>query len=138
MYQRPLLDVSDAMAIVDAMLQAAPGRAENPLALAVTDQYGDLLGFARMDGATPFACQNAISKAYTAARLRLDARELAERLRSQSRSITELADPKLVGSLGGGLVIVYRDAVVGAIGVSGGAPDQDDAVAQAGMNALGL
>jgi glc operon protein GlcG len=137
-YQRPLLDVSDAMAAVEAMISAAPGQAEHPLAVAVTDQYGDLLGFARMDGATPFACQNAIGKAYTASRLQLDVKELTARLREQGRAITELADPKLLGALGGGLVIVYRGHVVGGIGVSGGAPDQDEAVAQAGLNAIRL
>jgi glc operon protein GlcG len=137
-YQRPLLDVADAMAAVEAMIAAAPGQAQNPMAVAVTDQYGDLLGFARMDGATPFACQNAVSKAYTASRMQIDVRELSDRLRAQGRSITELADPKLVGALGGGVVIISREQVVGGIGVSGGAPDQDEAVAQAGRNALRL
>lgn len=138
MYQRPLLDVSDAMAAIDAMMAAAPTQASAPLALAVTDQYGDLLGFARMDGATPFACQNAVKRAYTAARLRLNVGDIAERMRAQGRTIMELSDPNMVGALGGGVVIVYRDEVVGAIGVSGGAPDEDEAVAQAGLAAMKL
>jgi glc operon protein GlcG len=137
-YQRPLLDVSDAMAAVEAMVAAAPDEADYPLAVAVSDQYGDLLGFARMDGATPFACHNAISKAYTASRLQIDVSELSKRLKESGRSITELADPKLVGALGGGLVVVAREQVVGGIGVSGGAPDQDEAVAKVGLNALRL
>jgi uncharacterized protein GlcG (DUF336 family) len=126
------------MAAIEAMIAAAEAQAENPLAVAVTDQYGDLLGFARMDGATPFACHNAVSKAYTASRLQIDVSELSKRLKESGRSITELADPKLVGALGGGLVVISRDHVVGGIGVSGGAPDQDEAVARAGLNALRL
>jgi glc operon protein GlcG len=43
-----------------------------------------------------------------------------------------------VGALGGGLVVVAREQVVGGIGVSGGAPDQDEAVAKVGLNALRL
>jgi uncharacterized protein GlcG (DUF336 family) len=126
------------MAAIEAMIAAAPAEADNPLAVAITDQYGDLLGFARMDGATPFACHNAVGKAYTASRLQIDVSELSKRLKESGRSITELADPKLVGALGGGLVVISRDQVVGGIGVSGGAPEQDEAVARAGLNALKL
>lgn len=138
MYERPLLDVSDAMAAVEAMLEAAPGASDKPLAVAVVDHWGDLMGFARMDRATPFACQYAIKKAYTAARMRSDVRGLGESLRSQGRSVAEFADPSLVSSMGGGLVITNQSEVVGGIGVSGGTPDEDETVARAGLRALGL
>ena len=41
-------------------------------------------------------------------------------------------------SMAGGLVLRYQDAVVGAIGVSGMTPDQDAAVARAGVEAFAL
>ena len=137
MYEKSLLDDVDAMTAVEAMLAAAPGRTDKPLAVAVVDEYGDLMGFARMDRATPFACQYAIKKAYTAARMRSDLRALGASLSAQGRSVAEFADPNLVSSQGGGLVILHQGAVLGGIGASGGSPEEDELVAQAGLRALG-
>lgn len=138
MYQKPVLDVSDAMAVLEAMLNAAPNTSSKPLGMAVVDEHGDLLAFARMDGTPPFPAQFAIKKAYTAARMRSDARGLRERFRAEGRSVADFGDPNLVLAMGGGIAIVapQSDHVLGGIGVSGGTPDEDEQVARAGLEAL--
>jgi uncharacterized protein GlcG (DUF336 family) len=118
------------------MLAAAEEQGTTPLAIAVVDEWGDLMGFARMDSATPFACQNARKKAYSAAILRSDARDQDAAFRAERRSIAELADPGLVSSTGGGVVIRVGAQVVGGIGVSGGSAVENESVARAGLAAL--
>ena len=139
MYTRPLLDVDECMGALDAMLAAAAG-AQGPMALAIVDEYGDLLALACMDGASPFVRDFAIKKAYTAARMRADLRDFAERRRTQGRSIADYGDAKFVGAMRGGVVLQRSPDghVLGGIGISGGAPEEDDAVARAGLEALRL
>lgn len=51
---------------VEIILQSAIGDGGKPVAVAVVDDYGDLIAFGRMDGASPRAVTGAINKAYTA------------------------------------------------------------------------
>jgi glc operon protein GlcG len=103
-----------------------------PENVAVVDAGGNLLAFARMDGARFFAQHSAIAKAQTAASLQMDTGQLPAQfgvdlaLATGSRSI----------NLPGGVTIEHEGMILGAIGVSSG-PDPDDiAVAEAGRNAV--
>jgi glc operon protein GlcG len=138
MYSRPVLDLPDAFRAVDAMLAAAPSITARPLALAVVDDQGDAVAFVRMDGAPIFNRRYAQAKAYTAARVRQDLSAFAASRAQTGRTLTDLADPGLVGSAHGGLTITdpHTGLVVGAIGVSGASPEEDEQVAQAGRAAL--
>ena len=137
-FQKLVLDVSDAMLALDAMLQAATSSEGAPIAMAVVDEYGDLMAFCRMDGTPPFVCEFARQKAYTASRMRSHSRDFVERLKSQGRSAADHGDPKLVGAAGGGAVIVRpADGIVlGGIGVSGRTGAEDDEVARIGAQAI--
>ncbi|MEK9659499.1 MAG: heme-binding protein [Chloroflexota bacterium] len=139
MFTRPVLDVTDAFVAVDAMLAAAPAITPRPLALAVVDDQGDTVAFVRMDGAPIFNRRYALAKAYTASRMRQDLSLFAAYRAQEARQLDDFADPGLVGSAHGGLVVTdpASGAVVGAIGVSGASPEEDERVAQAGRRALG-
>ncbi|RPH55095.1 MAG: heme-binding protein [Lysobacterales bacterium] len=103
-----------------------------PENIAVVDAGGNLLAFARMDGARFFAQHSSIAKAQSAASLRMATGQLPPQfgvdlaLATGNRSI----------NLPGGLPIEVDGALIGAIGVSSG-PDPDDiAVAEAGRDAV--
>jgi uncharacterized protein GlcG (DUF336 family) len=105
--------------------------------IAVVDDGGNLLGFVRMDRAKVTGIQISIDKAFTAACTR-----------------RKTADYKPVGSpegmafgihsshngrftiYGGGVPIVIDGECAGGVGCSSGSPEQDEQVAQAGINAL--
>ena len=115
---------------------AAQAEARNQgwaMVIAVVDDGGHLIYLERMDGAQVGSVQVATEKAATAARFRRPTKAL-EDVVSGGRT----AFMKLPGALPieGGLPIVAGGAVIGAIGVSGGASQQDSQVASAGLAAL--
>ena len=139
MYEKIILDHADALAIVDAMIEAAPGITDQPLALAVVDDRGELLAFALMDGGTHFGRHYAVRKAYTASRMRLDLRDFAAQRGARSRNISDYGDSGFVASARGGLVIrTSQGIVVGGVGVSGATPDEDEELAHIGLQAVSL
>ena len=113
-----------ALAIVDAVISAAPG----PVSVFVADDHGELVAAATMDGAAPDTRLNAQRKAYTAARS--DARttrELADKVREDAVERASF-DPFFTFFLGG--VAVFEDDVrVGAVGVSGLPGEVDEQLA---------
>ncbi len=130
------LDLRQARALVDAMLAAAEARGLK-MAAAVTDAGGDLLAMARMDGASALNARMSHHKAYTAVKWQRDTREIRERLFDMSlgnerREISWFGDP-LYTPVWGGLVLRAEDeSVLGAIGESGGSPQQDEEIGQIG------
>ena len=84
--------------------------------MAVVDDAGNLLAYARMD-----RCLRptfTIRKAYTSAVRGVDTLAFTEQLASQNRSIESFGDPQLI-AIPGGVVALKSGAVVGAIGVGG-------------------
>lgn len=105
--------------------------------VAVVDRAGVLIAFLRMPGAFVHSIDIAIDKAYTAASFGLPTGQWHEALQSHSAAVREgiVRRPRFVG-FGGGLPIVVNEQRIGGIGVSGGSEEQDDAIAQAGLDAL--
>jgi uncharacterized protein GlcG (DUF336 family) len=106
------------------------------ISVAVLDTAGDLVAFARMDGAPPFTAEVAQGKAYGVlftGRTSAELREMAANRPQFFDAIKGLGRRTLVPSPGGLAV-----PTGGAIGISGAAdPDQDVDVAQAGIRAAG-
>jgi glc operon protein GlcG len=138
MYEITFLALPECLTALRAMLQSAPASAKGGLAVAIVNDYCELMAFARMDGASPAVCDFAVKKAYTSARMRSDLKEFRAGLEQRGRSVADYGDPRLVGMAAGGVAIRggAGDAVIGAIGVSGGTPDEDDEVARAGLQAI--
>ena len=107
--------------------------------VAVLDASGVLAAFLRMPGAPLHSVEIAIDKAYTAVSFGLATSQWHGALQGHSDAVREgiVRRPRFV-AFGGGLAIVDQGHRIGAIGVSGASEAQDEAVAQAGLNALGL
>jgi uncharacterized protein GlcG (DUF336 family) len=103
-----------------------------PQCIAVTDDGGHLLAFARMDGAKVLSIDSAIAKAKTAASSRRPTGGLSDEL---ERRLAFATLGKLTNLLGG-MPIVVGGHVIGAIGVGSGTGEQDVEVARAGLAAL--
>ncbi|HLY13272.1 MAG TPA: heme-binding protein [Candidatus Limnocylindrales bacterium] len=87
-------------------------------AVAVVDPHGELVAFLRTDGCGLASINNAIHKAFTAARDGGESGALGERSRTEGFPLTNFGDPRYTG-WGGGVPIVVGGEVIGAIGISG-------------------
>src|SRR4029077_18473985 len=103
--------------------------------VAVVDEGGLLVALSRMDGATPLSPQIAEAKAVGAATLQRDGASLAQLAKDRPGFFgvaDRLVRVPLVPGLGS-VLIKEEGRVVGALGVSGGSPDQDLEVAEAAL-----
>jgi len=87
-------------------------------AVAVVDPHGELVAFLRTDGCGLASINNAIHKAFTAARERGESGALGERARAEGFPLSNFGDPHYTG-WGGGVPIFVGGELIGAIGISG-------------------
>src|SRR5215471_5707444 len=73
-YQKNVLSLDDARRAMERMLQEALKAPNRPVAIAICDDQGELVTFARMDKCAPLPLTVARKKAYTAARTRSDSK----------------------------------------------------------------
>jgi glc operon protein GlcG len=109
--------------------------------VAVVDDGGHLLAFARMDGARPASGYTAMTKAVTAATFRQEtgpspAKGEPDVILSLSLPAAAAASGGKGTALKGGVPILINGQVIGAVGVGGGTGEQDAEVARAGIDAL--
>jgi len=133
----PKLTLEGAQLVL-AAAQARAVEIKVPMDIAIVDDGGHLLAFARMDGAKLSSVEIAARKAHCAAIRRLPSApartgeevnvvlSLGLSLATQGRQIP----------VRGGIPLLVDGVCVGAIGVSNGTEDQDVDVAQAGARAL--
>lgn len=93
-------------------------------AVAVVDAHGELVAFVRTDGCPLPSINNAINKAYTAARERTPSGAIGDASRAKQFPMTNFGDLRYTG-WGGGMPIEIDGVTVGAVGVSG-LPEADD------------
>ncbi|MGH7905832.1 MAG: GlcG/HbpS family heme-binding protein [Candidatus Binataceae bacterium] len=117
------------------MVEAAAAKAKElgvPQVIAIIDDTGYTKALGRMDGA-PLMCEEiAQSKAFTAL-FGMPTSEFFNALKNQPSLLAGLFHRPRIAAFGGGLPIKAGNAVVGAIGVSGGTEEQDIACAQAAL-----
>lgn len=132
------------LAGAEAVLEGAEAKAAAmglKMNIAVVDDGGHLLSFARMDGARPASGATALTKAVSAATFRQEtgpspAKGEPDLLLSLSLQAAAAAGGGKLTALKGGVPIVVDGQVVGAVGVGGGTGEQDAEVAKAGIQAL--
>lgn len=135
------LDQDDARRLIEGA-EAHSRQIGVPMCIAVTDESGHLLAFARMDGGKITSATIAIDKAFTAAAARKPTHEYgtASQPGAPAWGISSALGGRLM-VVAGGLPVEHDGQVIGGIGVSSGSPAQDQSVAQAGIDhwrALGV
>jgi glc operon protein GlcG len=130
------IDYQDAKRIVDLIVQKALEQ-QKAAVVAISDAHGELIAFARMDGAPLSSIRVAANKAWTAARERKPTKEIGDKIRHPEKGfdIAFYGDRKFVG-WGGGIPIWHDGQVIGAIGVSGLSSVEDIALATLGLELI--
>ncbi len=113
------IEYEEARQIVDAIV-AEVVKTGGAGVVAVTDPHGELIAFARMDGAPVSSIRIAMNKAYSAARERKTTEEIGRKARHPEKGfeIAYFGDERFVG-WGGGVPVWRGGGVVGAVAVSG-------------------
>ncbi|MET7545665.1 heme-binding protein [Streptomyces sp. NPDC005479] len=130
------LTVQDAEALV-ATARTAAEAAGVAAAVSVLDAGGHLLAFRRDDRAVLIAGETSTRKAYTALQLGAPTADLVDAVQPGGlfHTLPTALDRPLLFIAGG--VPVFRDGqLIGAVGVGGGAPEQDHGFATAAVEAL--
>lgn len=118
-------------AITQQLIQQAISMADSKqqkIAVSVCDTHGELLGYLRMDGVSVQAGMLAQNKAYTSARDRQPSGNLGAWAKSSGTPIASWTDNRITGFMGG-VPIELDGEVIGAIGISGLAQEDDEAIA---------
>jgi len=135
------LSLAQAERIVDAALQRAAELGLKPLTVAVLDSGGHLVAFKRQDRSGILRPQIAQGKAWGALGMGLGGRSLAQRAAAAPAFFAALGDAsqgRMIPVPGGVLILDGAEEIVGAVGVSGDHPGQDEACAVHGIEEAGL
>ena len=116
-----------------AAAEAEAAKNKWTMVVAVVDDGGHLIYLEHMDDAQIGSIDVAQGKARTAVRFRRPSKVFEDALAANHLGVVTLGD---VTAIRGGLPVMVDGKALGAIGVSGGDPDQDEQCAEAGLAAL--
>ena len=120
------LDVAKKIA---AAAEAEAKKRKATVVIVVVDDGGHMLVLHRLDDTQVASVEVGIGKARTAAIFRRPSKVFEDQIKSGR--VAALALPGAT-PLQGGLPIIYQGQVIGAIGVSGNTPQEDEDIARAG------
>ncbi|MFN2136023.1 MAG: GlcG/HbpS family heme-binding protein [Candidatus Promineifilaceae bacterium] len=123
MYRKMQLSLQEAMLLINDVREVLERNGEGA-AVAVVDPHGELIAFARTAGCPLPSINNAIHKAFTAAREGKESGAVGQAARDERFALTNFGDLRYTG-WGGGVPVLVDGQVVGAIGISG-LPEADD------------
>jgi uncharacterized protein GlcG (DUF336 family) len=108
-----------------------------PMNIAIVDAGGNLVSHVRMDDAWIGSIDISINKAFTSRAFNVATRDLAKQSQPGAQFYgIHVSNGGRVMIFAGGLPLKRAGKVVGAIGVSGGSGEQDEAVSEAGAAAF--
>jgi uncharacterized protein GlcG (DUF336 family) len=132
----PAVSLEDARRVIAAAERKA-AEIGQPMNIAVSDEGGNLVSHARMDGAWIGSIDISINKAYTSRAFDIATKDLATHSQSGGQFFgIHVSNHGRIMIFAGGIPLRKAGKVVGAIGVSGGSGEQDHAVAEAGVAAF--
>jgi glc operon protein GlcG len=123
-----MMNYEKAQQYLNQAISIAKSNNQN-IAVAITDDHGELLSFARMTNTSLHAGVLAQNKAYTAARDKQSTASLAAWAKETGKDMGYWSDSRFTG-IQGGLPIEENGVIIGAIGVSGLSEEDDAALAQ--------
>ena len=133
MRTKPALTLADCQKMMTACRAEAQKQKWN-VAIAIVDDGGTVILLERLDGTGAISSEVAVKKAQTSALTKLPSKFFEDRIKERPGFVT-FPTPGVMFQ--GGLPIMYQNECVGAIGVSGVQSHEDEAVAKAGVDALG-
>ena len=131
------MDLQMAEGIIAGAFETASGARMKPLGVVVLDAGGHLVAFKRQNGASFIRFDIARAKAWTALGLQMSSRgfqEMADQRPHFAASLYAISDGRVTPAAGG-ILVEHDGAVIGAVGVSGDTPDNDEKAALAGAQA---
>lgn len=119
----------DVVKKIAAAAEAEANRRRATVVIAIVDDGGHLLLLERLDDTQVASVDVGIGKARTAAIFRRPSKVFEDQVREGR--VAALALPGAT-PLQGGIPIIYEGKVIGAIGVSGNTPQEDEDIAKVG------
>jgi uncharacterized protein GlcG (DUF336 family) len=135
------LTLEHAATIVDGALAHAAKLGLNPLTVAVLDAGGHLVAFKRQDRSGILRPQIAQGKAWGALGMGMGGRGLAQRAEMAPAfyaALASVSDGRVIPVPGGVLIKDAAGDIIGAVGISGDMPNNDEACAVHGIEKAGL
>jgi glc operon protein GlcG len=132
MRNKPCLTLADVKKMLTAC-EAEAAKNKWAVAISIVDDGGFLIGFERMDGASPVTAEVSVGKARTSALTRRPSKAFEDRVKERPAFVTFPAGILIQG----GVPINHQNECVGAICVSGVQSHEDEQIAMAGVSALG-
>ena len=130
------LSLADARQLI-AHAEAKAVQIDVPSNIAVVDAGGNLLAFVRMDDAWLGSIDIAIHKAFTARAFDMSTEALAKMAQPGKPLFgIDATNHEKIVIFGGGVPVKRGEAVIGAVGSSGGTVDQDVKIAEAAVSAF--
>jgi glc operon protein GlcG len=123
------ISLEAAQHVVEVAVASAARQGINAC-VAVSDQAGHLISYVRMDRALLLCGQLAEDKAYTAVAFGIPTHEWWDTVRDEPALLHGVIKTDRLIIFGGGMPIVDAGELIGAVGVSGGSPEQDRAIAE--------
>lgn len=131
------IGLDDARRVIAAGEAAASGPVGQPMNIAVVDAGGVLVAHVRQDGAWIGSVDISIGKAFTARAFDIATKDLGDNAQpGQQFYGIHASNQGRIMIFAGGLPLLADGVVVGAVGVSGGTGEQDQAVAEAAAAAF--
>ena len=122
--------LEQAKVCIERAIEKAETSFRRPICVSVCDTYGYQVAFYKMDGAPIRSIAISQRKAHTATRMGMSTDAFLERLRTDNIDIGYFCDPLMTALPGGNLLSDSSGIVVGAVGVSGLKPTEDQEVTE--------
>ena len=146
MFARKILGLKEAQQAVEVIIEAASRQPERPVSVAVVDHQGEIVCFAKMDGATAMFNYMALKKARSSVTTGMNTRTWNQFLAKRNYTPADFVPDAT--RIPGGIAIVEpkgksdgetapgEKVVYGGIGVSGLSGNEDEAFSIMGLEAI--